>query len=81
MWCVVYTAYDDEVAAMVDFCLSQGRERISLFRQDDGFGQAGQTALEIALANQALSILVRGACCALLVRTPLTCCFVIVIDC
>jgi len=51
-------AYDDEVAAMVDYSLSQGRERISLFRQDDGFGAAGQTALEIALANKALSMLV-----------------------
>lgn len=41
--------YDDECAAMVDYVLSRGLKKISLFRQDDSYGSAGLAGLQLAL--------------------------------
>ena len=53
----VRASYDDECEAIVRLCLELGRLRISIFYQNDGFGQAGLSGLQLALAARGLAIL------------------------
>jgi ABC-type branched-subunit amino acid transport system substrate-binding protein len=56
-WAInVRAFYDDEAAAMVDFVLSRGLRRISLFRQMAAFGQSGADALDLVLRYNKLQL-------------------------
>ena len=50
-------SYDDECEAIVRLCLELGRLRVSIFYQNDGFGQAGLSGLQLALSARGLAIL------------------------
>lgn len=45
----VRAQYDDECAGMVEYLLSKGLTNISLLRQDDSYGAAGENGLKLAL--------------------------------
>ena len=53
----IRASYDDECEAIVRLCIAQGRLRMSLFYQNDGFGQAGMQGLQLALGTRGLAIL------------------------
>ena len=53
----VRASYDDECEAIVRLCIELGRLRVSIFYQNDGFGQAGLGGLQLALAARGLAIL------------------------
>ena len=53
----IRASYDDECEAIVRLCLEFGRLRISIFYQDDGFGQAGLSGLQLALGARGLAVL------------------------
>eukprot|EP00808_Paulinella_micropora_P028359 g52542.t1 len=53
-------SYDDEVHAFVEYCFAKGKELISIFYQDDGYGMAGYVALETQLLNRGVQILSKG---------------------
>eukprot|EP00808_Paulinella_micropora_P023142 g62502.t1 len=53
-------SYDDEVHSFVQYCFAKGKELISIFYQDDGYGQAGLLALDTQLLNRGTQILSKG---------------------
>ncbi|KAG9394630.1 Periplasmic binding protein [Carpediemonas membranifera] len=57
----IRASYDAEVAVMVDHAIEQGEvQQYVLFRQDDGFGQSGEDALNLSLAFINLTIAAVG---------------------
>ena len=53
----VRASYDDECEAIVRLCVNLGRLRVSIFYQNDGFGQAGLNGLQLALSRRGLAII------------------------
>eukprot|EP00457_Paulinella_chromatophora_P000126 gb/GEZN01000126.1/.p1 GENE.gb/GEZN01000126.1/~~gb/GEZN01000126.1/.p1 ORF type:complete len:2104 (+),score=242.22 gb/GEZN01000126.1/:60-6371(+) len=56
----IRASYDDEVEAIVQYLSMFSRRRIALFFQNDGYGEAGKIALELALSKRGLSIYTSG---------------------
>jgi branched-chain amino acid transport system substrate-binding protein len=52
----VRASYYDETEKIVEQVVSTGGKRISVFYQNDGYGEAGRKGTEIALANRGMKI-------------------------
>jgi len=57
----IRASYDDETEALVQYLTKQGAKKISVFYQNDSFGQAGLSGVEKALAKRNMTMAAKGS--------------------